>query len=213
MTNHVIGDRQRINIIVGENGIGKTRLLHKLYNDSENAVFLDQTISNSTIVSMRKVLYKYGIEPEYYSKKIIDVLKNLDPKITGLFLVEGDGDILILRKGHDYFVLDSMGQGFKKLFYYTFMLLTHNNCTMMIDEIENGLYTDTLDIVWQTINHYSKRNNIQCFIVTHSMECIESFVDNVTDTDIALYRLEEERIVRHDREQLLFAIERGWKIR
>ena len=84
---------------------------------------------------------------------------------------------------------------------------------LCIDELENSLYYDAIHLIWQIINDYSKQYNIQLFITTHSMECIQSFVDNVSDTDIALYRLETKRVVRYDREQLCFELESKWEFR
>jgi len=206
---NVIGDWGRINIIVGENGIGKTRLLHKLCDTSKNAIFLDQHIS---IESMGEFLYeKKEIEIEY-TKILVHILKNIEPKL--IKFVFHDPYIFVKIKGVEINLpLEDMGHGFIKLFYYTFILLTNKNCAIMIDEIENGFYTDTLDILWQTINAYSKDNDLQFFITTHSLECIESFVDNVPDTDIALYRLEEERVVNYNKENIEISLDNDWAFR
>ena len=92
--------------------------------------------------------------------------------------------------------------------------------TVLIDEIENGLYHSVLPKVWAAIAEFARTFGTQVFATTHSLECIcaahEAFSAG-DKYDFALHRLDrvedEIRAVTYDREMLDAAIKADMEIR
>jgi len=64
---------------------------------------------------------------------------------------------------------------------------------LLVDEIENALYYETLSTIWRGIGALAASEGIQFFATTHSRECIvaahEAFND-MTGYDFALHLLQ-----------------------
>ncbi len=66
------------------------------------------------------------------------------------------------------------------------------NGYLFIDEIDNGIYYDHLDRLWEIIFTLSKKTNCQIFATTHSKEMLESFArvaKKLDEQDISYTRL------------------------
>lgn len=96
------------------------------------------------------------------------------------------------------------------------------NGIVLIDEIENGLYHTSQEILWDIIFESSKAFNVQIFATTHSAECIEAFSSSVSrlnsEDDMArLFRIEKKedefRVIRYNHKNISAALESGWEVR
>ena len=125
----------------------------------------------------------------------------------------GRQDIINLEIGLQETVpLYIMGDGFIRLLDIALIISNCNNGILLIDEIENSFYTDNLKNNWKILNEASKEFNTQIFATTHSWENIQAFGNNIEDDDIAVYRLDEDRIVRFDKKDVLLNTEQGYYI-
>ena len=70
--------------------------------------------------------------------------------------------------------LDSMGDGFVKLFAIICLLFIYKGQTLFIDEIENGFHWSVQKDMWRMILTAAKDDGTQFFFTTHSYEVLES---------------------------------------
>ncbi len=112
------------------------------------------------------------------------------------------------------------GQGFSKLFSLYCRMLLSKTKIVFIDEIENGLYYETLPQIWKGIAALAETEKIQIFATTHSRECIlaaHEVMAATPDYDFALHRLQRVNgkieAITHDKEMLEAAFETGLEVR
>ena len=87
-----------------------------------------------------------------------------------------DTDIIIFNKdASEPKSLSQYGDGIKHFLNVILTLLAHQDTTIFLDEIENGIHYTNLDKLWEIILTISKQQNVQVFATTHSKECIESY--------------------------------------
>jgi hypothetical protein len=72
---------------------------------------------------------------------------------------------------------------------------------VLIDELENGLYHQTMPNVWAAIHDFCRKNKAQAFVTTHSRECVQSLLPTLREheSDFRLIRSERhggERAIR-----------------
>ncbi len=59
----------------------------------------------------------------------------------------------------------------------------------LIDEFENGVYYGALERTWRNLYEIASRLNVQLFVTTHSMECIEA-ASRAIGNDLSLFRVD-----------------------
>jgi AAA15 family ATPase/GTPase len=75
-------------------------------------------------------------------------------------------------------------------------MFSHENTTIYLDEIENGIHFKNIDKLWEIILNVSKKQNIQVFITTHSKECINSYYKvskEMEEKDISFINLSKNK--------------------
>lgn len=129
---------------------------------------------------------------------VINLLKIIDKNILGFNILTDSSDIdeletelFISHKkfGHEV-PLSTYGEGMKKLISMAFMFSDLNGEVVCIDEFENALHIKALKNLADWINKVSKKFKTQFFLTTHSIECIDAFID--ITKDINLIKLIEE---------------------
>jgi AAA15 family ATPase/GTPase len=132
-------------------------------------------INNYTFSSM------YNIEN---IKDMIDELKLnekynlLNQYLHEVFQIE-QADIIknriMLKQNGTFKNLNEFGVGIKHFINILVTMFSHENTTIYLDEIENGLHFKNIDKLWEIILNVSKKQNVQVFVTTHSKECINSY--------------------------------------
>jgi AAA15 family ATPase/GTPase len=104
--------------------------------------------------------------------------------------------------------------GVTKIFAYLVAIASQKGGIVIIDEIENGFYYDTLPQIWKSLYKFAKRYEVQLFVSTHSEECLSALESIVSEhpEDFTLLRAEKESgkpsIIKHfDGKGLLNALE------
>jgi ABC-type transporter Mla maintaining outer membrane lipid asymmetry ATPase subunit MlaF len=93
--------------------------------------------------------------------------------------------------------------------------------TLLVDEVDTGLYYGVLTDVWRLILETSARLDAQVFSTTHSWDCVRSFQDalaTVSDGDLeCLIRLERDgdtiQPVSYSKDELEIAIQQDIEVR
>ena len=157
-------------------------------------------------------------------EKLLGLLHEIDPRLQKLRYAKAPGTQVPLVYAHfglkNALSMTQTGQGFSKLFSLFCEMLASKAKVLLIDEIENGLYYESLPDIWKGIATLAASEDIQVFATTHSRECIvaaHETLSNMPDYDFALHRLQRVKgrieAITHDREMLDVAIKSGMEVR
>ena len=65
-----------------------------------------------------------------------------------------------------------MGQAFNRILHiYTHVLAQRVN-VLLVDEIENGIFSEAMPVVWRGLLAICEQEGVQIFATTHSRECV-----------------------------------------
>jgi len=115
--------------------------------------------------------------------------------------------------------LGMVSEGISRTVHILVGIASRPHGVVLVDEIENGLYYESLRGIWSTLLKFCKRHDVQLFASTHSMECIKALDGVVASSpdEICLIRAKRE-----DGQSLLrqfqgtdveAAVEQGFEIR
>jgi predicted ATP-dependent endonuclease of OLD family len=157
-------------------------------------------------------------------EKLLNLLKQIDPRLQKLRYAKAPRMSQPLVYAHfgmkNAISITQTGQGFSKLFSLFCRMLLSKAKIVFIDEIENGLYYETLPEIWKGIAALAHTEKIQIFATTHSRECILAAHETMkatTDYNFALHRLQRVKgnieAITHDKEMLEAAVKSGLEVR
>lgn len=194
------GDLAQFNLIVGDNGSGKSLALRSIDNEVR--------LQPQSVPVARLIEQKTSIECElisdYSSNEAIrgDFLGTEKESITKLlraFYSEFDSmserdDILVIkqRTSHDLLGLFELGAGFSIALDIALRVSSCHDGIVLIDNIEHNISEKNLERLLQFIVDSAKANNNQVFITTHSSKVNSVFmkcVNNDSDVDGVVIRL------------------------
>jgi energy-coupling factor transporter ATP-binding protein EcfA2 len=186
------------------------------YKETMRAVFLT---SASIMGGMNLRFNKLQIEKRV--GKVVDILKRIEPKLTGLSL--GTDGIVYADIGFPKLVpINMMGEGMVRLLAFILAISDAQNGVALIDEVENGFHISSHEALWDAILDSANDFGAQIVMTTHSMECVRSFNAacerrSVSNDDMRLFRLEknadERKVVTYDRKTLTTALQSDWEVR
>lgn len=153
---------------------------------------------------------------------IVEALKVIDDRLQVLELDKRGAENFICGDiGYDKMLpLSLMGEGMERYLSFVLSILTAENGTVLIDEIENGFHHSICVKVWSNLAKLARKYNVQIIATTHSHECIEAAHESFKQSekyDFILHRLDRvgERIedVTYDKETLEAALKSDMEIR
>jgi len=65
-----------------------------------------------------------------------------------------------------------MGQAFNRILHIYAEILTSKTNVLLVDEIENGIFSESLQVIWKGLFAVCEEHDVQIFATTHSRECI-----------------------------------------
>jgi hypothetical protein len=65
-----------------------------------------------------------------------------------------------------------MGQAFNRILHIYAEVLTQKTNILLIDEIENGIFSESLPLIWKGLFAVCEEQKVQIFATTHSRECV-----------------------------------------
>ena len=127
-------------------------------------------------------------------ERLVSLLRKVDDRLQKLRYLKAPGTSQPLVYAHfglkNALSMNQTGQGFSKLFSLFCKMLVTKAEVLLIDEIENGLYYESLPTIWKGLSELAASEDIQVFATTHSRECIvaahETF-SSTADYDFALH--------------------------
>jgi AAA15 family ATPase/GTPase len=147
---------------------------------------------NEELVRAYQFIQKLDKEDELSS-----FVKEFDKNIVNFKII---GEKPLCKINEQYRNLTEFGDGLKHYISIICGLYACKNGYLFIDEIDNGIYYDQLDRLWEIILTISKETNCQVFATTHSKEMIESFArvsQKLNEQDISFITL-----VKNDKNEI-----------
>ncbi len=125
------------------------------------------------------------------------------------------------KKQGEWRKITEFGDGLKSFTSIICALYACQNGYLFIGEIDNGIYFNHFDRLWEIILTISKETNCQVFAATHSKEMLESFakvVKNSNETEVSFISLfknkkQETKAITRDYEMLLNSIDAEREVR
>ncbi|MHA1386695.1 MAG: AAA family ATPase [Candidatus Helarchaeota archaeon] len=157
---------------------------------------------------------------EKRKKNILRVLRKIEPLLKDITI--GPGNVIYCDIGREKMLpINVMGAGFLKIFSIILNIENTKNGIIYIDEIENGLYPKSQEILWKSIFNSAKEFNVQIFSTTHSLDCIKAYISTFSkfkkEDELRVFRIErkgeEIKVKKFDDEEVKIALESEWDIR
>jgi len=113
-----------------------------------------------------------------------------------------------------------MGQAFNRLLHIYAEILTSKTNVLLIDEIENGIFSESLPLIWKGLFAICQQQNVQIFATTHSRECVmaaHQAAEDRSKDELSVQRLQivngNIEAVRLGKKHLEMAAEMGLEVR
>jgi AAA15 family ATPase/GTPase len=162
--NFQLTNLKQLNIIVGENGVGKSALLEYINNKDP--------LKNWVEFNDPK---KYGDSTKHFIEKNKFFLQKIYPDLIDIHFIDMTDNFrqIKIEIKEKKLPICYMGDAFQKVFQLLFLIHNCQNTVLAIDEIENSIHYTNMPIVWEMLLSASRELNVQLFITTHSYEMLE----------------------------------------
>lgn len=153
-----------------------------------------------------------------------NLMRTVDPRVLRLRYARMPGSsnpLIYVDLGLPQAVpITQMGQAFGRLFHLYTEILLSNAKVLLIDEVENGIFSELMPKIWSGLMELCEREDVQIFATTHSRECVmaaQAASKARGHDDLALFRLQrvkgEIEAIRLGGEHLELAAEMGLEVR
>ena len=106
---------------------------------------------------------------------LYDYINKFDKDVLNFKIIGGDMPQCKTVDGV-YRDLNQLGDGLKHFISILCSLYECSGGYLFIDEVDNGIHYTKMDLFWEAVLSVSKAQNVQIFAITHSQECIESYI-------------------------------------
>jgi predicted ATPase len=157
--------------------------------------------------------------------KVVEALQILEPKVKRISFTSSQtansGILLRLSDQNEPIPLGTMGDGMRRVLAIIASLVSIGNGTLLVDEIDTGLYHAVLKDMWRLILETAHKQKAQVFATTHSWDCVKAFqqaLNEFHDSNIGkLIRLERSgrdiKAIAYLANELSIAIEQNIEVR
>ena len=182
-------------------------------------ILLNQQTFQSSIENAQRYS---NLSTKNQDKTVIDTLQGLFPQVEDLSIqVKGNAPTLFAKvKGVDRKMpIGLLSAGIHKFLAILLAITSTPDGTVLIDEVENGLYYKLLTPMWNMLMKHCKDNKCQLIVTTHSKEFLDSLAPlvAVNEKDFSLLRTElengEATISSFSGKEFAAAIESGFEVR
>lgn len=153
--------------------------------------------------------------------RVIKVLKKIEPSIENFEI--GVNNVIYCDIGFKELVpINILGMGFIKILHILSCIINKKDGVVFIDEVENGLYYRSQEVLWDAIFETSQEFNVQIIATTHSIDCLRVYCKQYNKflkgkDNLRLFRIEKENdyldVISYDHKRLTSSINMGWEVR
>lgn len=158
---------------------------------------------------------------------VLDILRLIEPTVEGITAVHTPevvglrdrvGVFVKLRGQRERVPIASLGEGMWRLLALALELVSAKGSVLLVDEIDIGLHYTAQAEMWQMVKKAAESLDVQVFATTHSRDCIYALAQiaraDVTDgSDVTIQRIEGERAVAYNEQEIVLAAQRGIEVR
>lgn len=170
------------NLIVGPNGVGKTRILNNIKQavatDAKHIPIFLIKDKGYDLTEITKAAKRYDLSFDIaltdILKNDIDIIRAVEPNFGSMSVV--DGSIAVTFKdGITCINVEDMGKGFGRLIEILLNCYYLYDGVLLIDDVELGLQQSHYSKVISCIIEYAKVQRNQVFMTTHSNDVVECY--------------------------------------
>ena len=127
--------------------------------------------------------------------KAVDLLKEFDRDIIDIRYIPNENNyipVLELASG-EYLPVVLYGGGLRKALTMLNAIIKAENGVLLVDEYETALQTSIMKKVFKFMVEVAKKENVQMFLTTHSLEAVDKFLyanEDILD-EISIIRLKK----------------------
>lgn len=225
-SNNGIDENDYIGVTIDQNKIKLTNILNLVKNINPSEIIKMQFIpfgkgfDKNLAKSFYETIYRDKSKRELFETSMKVFIPNLD----NIIVDTSTGKIEIEEKNkNEVFALHQYGEGANKLFRILIQIILQNNRKLLIDEIDAGIHYSHFSEFWNVILKVAYENNVQLFVTTHNLECIEYFKNTIDKNDeyknisniITIVKIDENCVKAYTRsyEEFGFELENNFEIR
>jgi AAA15 family ATPase/GTPase len=157
-------------------------------------------------------------------KRFEEIMREVEPRLNRLRyakLPNTSSPLVFVDLGLSRLVpATQMGQAFNRLLHIYAELLTSKTNVLLIDEIENGIFSESLPLIWKGLYAVCAAQKVQIFATTHSRECVmaaHEAAEKRGKDELSVQRLQIVKgnieAVRLGKQHLEMAAEMGLEVR
>jgi len=110
-------------------------------------------------------------------ENILDLIRLFDPDILGMQILGVGGiSLFVDHKKTGLTPLSAFGDGVRRVIMIALTLSNIKDGVLLIDEIETAIHISVLNDVYRWLFDACKKNNIQLFATTHSLEAVDALI-------------------------------------
>jgi AAA15 family ATPase/GTPase len=200
-------------------------------NNKEISVNANDIYINAVYRKNINFIDSFGLSEEQLAKNYEFIQRNEKENYLSTLVQEFDDSIESFKllggtkpecktKGR-WFGITEFGDGLRHYISIICALYACESGYLFIDEIDNGIYYEHFDRLWEIILTLSKQTNCQVFATTHSKEMLESFArvakkqdeQDISFTTLIKNKNQEIKTITRDYEMILGSIEDEREVR
>lgn len=159
---------------------------------------------------------------------VLDILRLIEPKLEGITavptpeipgLAQDRGGVFVKLQGQRERVpIASLGEGTWRLLGLALALVDAKGSVLLVDEIDIGLHYSVQAQMWRMVKLAAEQLDVQVFATTHSRDCIHALAqlaraDVTANSEVTIQRIEGERAIAYNEQEIVLAAERGIEVR
>lgn len=202
--------------------------LHYLDQDPSGIPLPFISVSLESNESLSKSYFGYVSLSRQAKKQLIEDIRFIIPKIEDFEVrkLGGEDQLLVGLKNQDEMMpLSTFGESVTRVLHVLLEISKNQGKRLMIDEIDTGIHYSRMKNFLKTVFQVARKNDVQLFMTTHSLECQQTFAEVFEDTDMVEYqsRVRQYSLLEkpdgqvvanvHNFEQLQYALEIGFETR
>ena len=171
-------------LIVGDNGIGKTRLLAAIkdtFREDQESAYAHIHADSFDIEELMMMWVNTSKKSPHVRGQILNILSKIQRDFVDIECIENiitdDKELMVELSGCSERVnILNMGQGFRRAFEITLKAWVAEQAVVLIDDIELGLHHSIHEAIWAYLYKVAEVRGNQLFATTHSMDMINGFI-------------------------------------